>query len=159
MTGLTYVLTHPGFRAVKVGCTTSNSRRLEYFGRRGWEPYRSLAVATRSLARQIEQAALFEIRFRLYVPHYLTETEMRYGGWSETSSLGLIAARDVWDVVCEQAAALVLSPAIGRVADRRRRNGGTPPVRRPGQTAPYHPIARTQARIEQAATRIPKDTP
>lgn len=33
--------------------------------------------------------------------------------------------------------------------DGRRNNGGTPPVRRPGQTAPIHPIARTQARLEQ----------
>lgn len=149
MTGLTYVLTHPDFRAVKVGCTTSSSRRLEYFGRRGWEPYRSLAVASRSLARQVEQASLFEIRFHLYVPHYLTHAEMRYGGWSETSSLGLITAREVWEVVCEQAASLVMSPTVGRVTDRRRSNGGIPPIRRPGQTVPYHPIARAQARLEQ----------
>ncbi|MFF4489440.1 hypothetical protein ACFY0F_23575 [Streptomyces sp. NPDC001544] len=149
MTGLAYVLTHPGFRAVKVGCTTSNSRRLEYFGRRGWEPYRSLAVATRSLARQIEQATLFEIRFHLYVPHYLTENEMRYGGWSETSSLGLITAREVWDVVCEQAAALALSTTICRAVDRRRHNGGTPPRRTPGDAPAPHPVARTQARLER----------
>ena len=153
MSGLTYVLTHPEFRAVKVGCTTSTSRRLEYFGRRGWEPYRSLAVATQGLARQVEQAVLFEIRFRLYIPAFLTEIEMRYGGWSETSSLGLIAARDVWDIVCEQAAAIVLSPTVGRVADGRRRNGGTPPVRRPGQVAPYHPLARTQARLERTTEK------
>lgn len=34
--------------------------------------------------------------------------------------------------------------------DGRRHNSGTPPVRRPGQSAPNHPIARTQARLEQA---------
>jgi hypothetical protein len=33
--------------------------------------------------------------------------------------------------------------------DGRRNNGGTPPVRRPGPTAPIHPIARAQARLEQ----------
>ncbi|MFJ2961191.1 hypothetical protein ACIPIC_02640 [Streptomyces collinus] len=33
--------------------------------------------------------------------------------------------------------------------DGRRNNGGTPPVRRPGQTAPIHPVARAQARLEQ----------
>jgi len=33
--------------------------------------------------------------------------------------------------------------------DGRRNNGGTPPVRRPGQTAPLHPIARKQAALEQ----------
>lgn len=149
MTGLTYVLTHPGFRAVKVGCTTSKSRRLEYFGRRGWEPYRTLAVATQSLARQVEQATLFKIRFHLYVPPYLTEIEMRYGGWSETSSLGLISAQEIWDVVCEQAGAIQLAPVLGRAPDGRRQNGGNPPRRQPGQTLPCSPIARTQARLER----------
>ncbi|MEU6543913.1 hypothetical protein [Streptomyces sp. NPDC046859] len=33
--------------------------------------------------------------------------------------------------------------------DGRRNNGGTPPVRRPGDSAPHHPIARAQARLEQ----------
>ena len=37
--------------------------------------------------------------------------------------------------------------------DGRRNNGGTPPVRRPGQTAPYTPIARTQAALEQTAKK------
>jgi len=33
--------------------------------------------------------------------------------------------------------------------DGRRNNGGTPPLRRAGQTAPNHPIARAQASLEQ----------
>lgn len=33
--------------------------------------------------------------------------------------------------------------------DGRRNNGGTPPRRRPGDSQPPHPIARTQARIER----------
>ncbi|MFF3928231.1 hypothetical protein [Streptomyces hirsutus] len=33
--------------------------------------------------------------------------------------------------------------------DGRRKNGGTPPVRRPGDTPPYTPAAKTQARLEQ----------
>lgn len=149
MTGITYVVIHPGFRAVKVGFTAIGSCRLEDLGRRGWEPYRTLAVVTQELARQVEQAALFEIRFRRYVPHYLTSTEMPKGGWTETASLNLIAARDVWDVVCEQASVIQLGPAIERAPDGRRRNGGTPPVRRAGQTLPYSKLARTQARLEQ----------
>jgi chemotaxis protein histidine kinase CheA len=43
-------------------------------------------------------------------------------------------------------------PRVGKdpeAPDGRRNNGGTPPVRRPGQTAPIHPVARTQARLEQ----------
>ncbi|WUH94525.1 hypothetical protein OG900_33215 [Streptomyces sp. NBC_00433] len=38
--------------------------------------------------------------------------------------------------------------------DGRRFNGGTPPTRRPGDSASPHPIARTQARLERTA-----DTP
>jgi hypothetical protein len=37
--------------------------------------------------------------------------------------------------------------------DGRRNNGGTPPVRRPGDSKPHHPIARAQARVEQTAQK------
>jgi hypothetical protein len=149
VTGLTYVLTHPGFRAVKVGYTTPKSKRLEDLGRRGWEVFRRLEVATPKVAREIEQAALFEIRHRLYIPSYLTQFEMRQFGWTETSSLGLITAREVWDIVCSQAGMVYLSPCVIGPPDGRRRNGGTPPRRRPGQTLPYSNLARTQARLER----------
>lgn len=151
MTALAYVITHPGFRAVKVGHTTPTATRLEDFGRRGWEPYRSLEVATPAIARQVEQMTLFEIRYSLYVPPYLTRNEMREFGWTETSSLGLISAREVWDIACQQAGLLYLSPHVTGPADGRRRNGGTPPRRVRGDCLPNSLIARTQARIEQLA--------
>ncbi|WP_171117817.1 MULTISPECIES: hypothetical protein [unclassified Streptomyces] len=37
--------------------------------------------------------------------------------------------------------------------DGRRNNGGTPPRRTPGDTAPYSPIARRQARLEQTTEK------
>lgn len=37
--------------------------------------------------------------------------------------------------------------------DGRRNNGGTPPVRRPGDSAPHHPLARAQARHEQTTEK------
>jgi hypothetical protein len=157
MTGLTYVITHPDFRAVKVGFTTPQSRRLEVFGRQGWQPYRTLEVATPEIARQIEQSVLFEIRHHRYVPQYLTQNEMQFG-WTETASLGLIAAGEVWDIVCQQAGLLQLCPHVESPSGRRRKNGGIPPRRRPGDTPSYSRLARTQARIEQAAIRIPKDS-
>lgn len=157
MTGLTYVITHPDFRAVKVGYTTPKSRRLEAFGRRGWQPYRTLEVATSELARQIEQSALFELRHRYYVPQYLTQNDMQFG-WTETASLGLITAGEAWDIVCQQAGDLYLSAHVSRPPDGRRRNGGTPPRRKRGDCLPNSRIARTQARIEQSAIRIPKDS-
>jgi hypothetical protein len=156
--GLTYVITHPDFRAVKVGYTTLGSKRLGELGRRGWQPYRALEVATPKIAREIEQAALFDIRHRRFIPAYLTQNEMNHG-WTETSSLGLITACEVWNVVCWQAGLVYLSPHLAGPPDGRRRNGSTPPRRVRGDTPRYSRLARTQARIEQAATRIPKDTP
>lgn len=157
MTGLTYVLTHPDFRAVKVGHTTHKSTRFEDFGRRGWQVYRTLEVTSPGIARQIEQATLFELRHLRLVPAYLTRNEMREYGWTETSSLGLITAREVWDIVCWQAVLLQLAPHVVGPPDGRRRNGGTPPRRVRGDSLPNSRIARTQARLEQ---RNPwKDTP
>lgn len=40
--------------------------------------------------------------------------------------------------------------------DGRRNNGGTPPRRTPGDTAPYAPIARAQARLEQTEKKDSK---
>ncbi|MEU1919336.1 hypothetical protein ABZ742_04085 [Streptomyces albogriseolus] len=147
--GRTYVLTHAGFRAVKVGYTAPGAARIDNLYRDGWEPYRTLDVATHAFAREIEQATLFEIRFSRLVPSYLTRREMRKYGWTETFSLALISVREVWDIVCEQAALLQLAPHITGPPDGRRHNGGTPPRRRPGDTQPYAPIARKQAALEQ----------
>ena len=159
MTALTYVITHPEFRAVKIGYTDSKSRRLEAFGRRGWRPYRALEVATSEIARCIEQASLFDIRHRRLVPQYLTANEMQFG-WTETSSLGLVTAREVWDLVCWQASLIYLAPHVTGPTDGRRRNGGTPPRRVPGDSLPNSRMARRQARIEQTTPRfLPKDTP
>lgn len=156
MTGITYVLVHPGSRAVKVGYTSPKAKRLEEFGRRGWIVYRRLEVGTPETARQIEQATLFEIRHRLYIPSYLTRNEMRAFGWTETSSLGLIEAREVWDIVCQQGGLLYLSPHVAAPADGRRNNGGTPPIRRPGDAPSPSSLARTQARIERTPEKDSK---
>lgn len=157
MTGITYVFSHPVLESVKVGYTTPSAKRFQELFRRGWAPYRFLRSESATLAREIEQAALFDIRFRLYVPaHLVREQLLGIDGWSETSSLTLISAAEVWEIVCQQAALIQLAPGIGRPSDGRRNNGGTPPRRVAGQTLPYSRMARTQARIEQAAIRIPK---
>lgn len=149
MTALTYIITHADFRAVKVGCITGTSNRLEYFARRGWEHYRSLAVCSKQLAHQIEQATLFEVRFRLHIPPYLTEAQMDNGGWTETSSLALIGAAQVWDIACEQAGLIRLAPNV-----RRGRPMRQPPAHRrsKGDALPFHPIAKTEAALERGAT-------
>lgn len=156
-TGITYVITHPGYGAVKVGYTTPNAVRLEEFGRRGWRLYRTLDSATPGLAREIEQATLFDLRFRRYVPAYLTQAEVKPGGWTETSSLALISARDLWVLVCEQAGLIQLHPEVKRPLDRRRFNGGTPPIRRRGDALPNSVLARKQARLEQITGTTKKE--
>lgn len=130
MTGITYVVTHQDLRAIKVGCTSARSNRLEYLERRGWTPYRHLAVETTRLARQIEQATLFELRFRLHVPPYLKVDQLPNGGWTETASAALIGAPEVWEIVCEQAGLAQLNPDVGRGMRQppahRRQRGDTP---------------------------------
>ncbi len=43
--------------------------------------------------------------------------------------------------------------------DGRRNNGGTPPVRRPGDSQPNSPLAKKQARLEQPAVAAKNDRP
>ncbi len=133
MTGITYVVTHPGFRSVKVGYTGAKSDRREQLARRGWEPYRDLVVTTHQVARRIEQATIFDLRFRLYIPPHLIGSQMPDGGWSETASISLISARELWDLVCEQAALVQLEPTAQKVrpprhipVQHRRTKGDTP---------------------------------
>lgn len=152
MTGITYVFVHSGFQSVKVGYTTPSTGRLRELTRRGWTPYRSLISESAKLAREIEQATLFDLRCRLYVPPHLSKEQlMGIDGWTETSSLALISAKEVWETVCWQAALAQLTPSIGRPFDGRRYNGGTPPRRVAGQTLPHSRMARTQARLERTA--------
>lgn len=150
MTGITYVFVHPDLQSVKVGYTTPSATRFRELGRRGWTPYRCLHSRSATLAREIEQAALFDIRFRLRVPpHLRREQLLGIDGWTETSSLTLVDANQVWEIVCQQAALIQLAPVIEGPPDGRRSNGGTPPRRVAGQTLPYSRMARTQVRIER----------
>ena len=121
MTGITYVFIHPSLRSVKVGYTTPSANRFRELIRRGWTPYRRLNSKSATLAREIEQAALFDIRFRLYIPPHLCSEQMTgIDGWTETSSLALITATEAWEIVCQQAALIQLAPSIGRPQDGRQ---------------------------------------
>jgi hypothetical protein len=131
MTGVTYVLTHSALGSVKVGYTTTRSNRIDYLIRNGWDAYRYLFSESGAVARQVEQETLFELRHRLYIPAHLTADVLPDGGWTETSSLSLISAQQLWDIVCEQAGRVQLSPGRGRWMRRppahyRRRKGDTP---------------------------------
>jgi hypothetical protein len=153
MTGITYVMTHRGYRSVKVGYTSPDSLRLSGLRRGGWEPFRQLACESTSLAREIEQAALFEIRFRLYVPVHLTPTQMRgVHGWSETSSIAVISPSEVWEIVCEKGALEQLAPTVKKTRVYK------PPVkrgvRRSGDVPDFVRAARIEASRTARANRV-----
>lgn len=154
-----YVVENHRMRAVKVGCADSGSKRLPQLERYGWRLHRLLAVADKTLARQIEQAALFVVRNQLYVPEYVPEADMPAGGWTETSSSALISADHLWQIVCEQAAATQLAPIVTRTA---RSNRVPPRYRRvKGDSLPHVSAARREA-AETARVRqltAPNQTP
>lgn len=151
--GIVYVVAHPARGAVKVGYTSPGAGRVEELMRDGWQPFRRLYVVTPDMARAVEQATLFDLRNRLYIPQFLTSDRMRTFGWTETASIGLIAPGDLWEIVCEQAGLLQMSPSVS-VPDRRRTNGGTPPRRRPGDTPQYVPAAGREASRTARAAQI-----
>lgn len=147
MTGITYVMTHRSYRSVKVGYTSPNSLRLSGLRRGGWEPFRQLVCESTSLAREVEQATLFEIRFRLYVPIHLTHAQMRgVHGWSETSSIAVISPREVWEIVCEQGALQQIAPIV------KKSRVYKPPVKRGVRRAGDVPDFVRAARIEASRT-------
>lgn len=143
--GIVYVIAHDCLGAVKVGCSSAGTDRIGTFARDGWQPFRRLRTATPDHARTVEQATLFHLRHRLYIQPFLTARHMPAGGWTETSSINLISPGCLWDLVCEQAGLFQMSPVVLKAPDGRRRNGGTPPRRRPGDTARYHAAARLAA--------------
>lgn len=144
--GVVYVITHPDFHSLKVGYTTASSHRIEQFMKHGWQPFRQLLVADARLARRVEQAVLFELRHRLYIKPHLTRAHMAHdAGWTETASAALISAKELWNLVCEQAVAEQLAPVLQRAP--RLRCVPRPHPRTKGDTPKYVAAARKQAAI------------
>ena len=145
MTGITYVMTHAGFRSIKIGHTGAEEDRVPQLMKHGWQPYRHLRSMSVDQARRIEQATLFDIRFRLGIPVQLTRAHMGHAaGWTETSSANLITAREAWELVCEQAALDQLAPVVASVPPVRSYRP-VPPRRQRGDTPRYVRAARVEA--------------
>jgi hypothetical protein len=153
--GVTYVLTHPDFKSVKVGVTTYGSRRRrDLWRRQGWLPYKELRSASKPLAETVEQGVLLHLRHGLGIPIHLTP-DLMAEGWTETVSARLMSPEAVWDLVCLEGAALQLSPSVGTFKPLSHR----PPKhyrRTKGDTPKYHPIARLLASEERRV--MPKST-
>ncbi|WP_328903268.1 GIY-YIG nuclease family protein [Streptomyces sp. NBC_00441] len=151
--GVVYVITHPDFRSLKVGFTTTSSKRVEQFMKHGWQPFQRLLVADARLARKVEQAVLFELRHRLHIAPHLTRAHMTHdAGWTETASAALISANELWNLVCEQAGLEQLAPVLRRAP--RQRWGPTPHPRTKGDTPRYARVARIEASRTARAAQV-----
>jgi hypothetical protein len=154
MTGITYVMAHPGFQSVKVGHTGSEENRVPQLMKHGWQPYRHLRSITIEQARSIEQATLFYVRFQLGIPVHLTRAHMGHAaGWTETLSAALITAKDVWELVCEQAVLEQLAPVVEKVRPVSTYRP-VPPRRQKGDTPRYVKVARTEASRTARGCRV-----
>lgn len=151
--GIVYVVSHPGLKAVKVGFSSTGSNRLDGLMGKGWEPYRRLYVSNPALARRIEQAVLFEMRHRHYIPEYLTGDRMNLSGWTETAVASLVSPQRLWDLVCEQAGAEQLAPRVQRIKVYRP-HFTVRGVRSQGDTPRYAPVARREAARTARAAQV-----
>lgn len=153
MTGITYVVTHRGFGSVKIGYAKVGGDRIEQLMKQGWDPFRHLHLATPQLARDVEQAALFQVRHYLSIPVHLAPGQMRTGGWTETFSARSLGAAAAWEIVCEQAGILQLEPVV--TATGRQRNRPTSSYRRTkGDTPTYVQAARREAARTARAAQV-----
>jgi hypothetical protein len=80
-----YLITHPGFQAVKIGVTDSSGSRLKKHRTRGWQVLCTITVPGER-ALFIEAEILDWWRGELALPAYLGPQEMKQGGWTETVS-------------------------------------------------------------------------
>jgi len=80
-----YLITHPGFGAVKIGITDSSGSRLKKHTTRGWQVLCTIAVPGER-AMLIEAEILNWWRGELALSAYLGQREMSQGGWTETVS-------------------------------------------------------------------------
>jgi hypothetical protein len=80
---LVYLITHPGYGAVKIGITDAKGGRVKKHLQRGWEVLATVRVPGET-AIAIEDEILDWWRVDLTLSPYLGREEMPQGGWTET---------------------------------------------------------------------------
>jgi hypothetical protein len=80
---LVYLITHPGYAAVKIGITDAEGSRVNKHRQRGWEVLATVNVPGEA-ALAIEAEILSWWRVDLGLGPYLGRQEMPQGGWTET---------------------------------------------------------------------------
>lgn len=97
-----YVMSHPTYKALKVGVAGGKGRqtaRIDQHTREGWLLYRAMLLPSRPHAGAVEKAVLHELRVVRGLPSLLTSAQMPQSGWTETVSAEAIQASELWELV------------------------------------------------------------
>jgi hypothetical protein len=129
-----YLITHPGFGAVKIGITDSSGSRLKKHTTRGWQVLCTVA-APGERAILIEAEILDWWRGELALSAYLGQPEMSQGGWTET-----VSAEEI-DLVLTIHRIRHLAEAPGSGRDFGE-SPGQPRVARPSAMSPERRVMR-----------------
>ncbi|MCX5130018.1 hypothetical protein [Streptomyces sp. NBC_00347] len=97
-----YVMTHSGFKAGKVGIGELGKGRTEAHIKEGWTLVRSLVLPYQPLARAVERAVLRPLN-EAGATGFVLAGAMPQGGHTETVSLALYPAAELWRLVAEAA--------------------------------------------------------
>ncbi|MGV9503868.1 hypothetical protein ACWDQ0_36980 [Streptomyces sp. NPDC003642] len=91
---LLYLLTHERLQAAKVGVCNLNTGRIERHQRRGWVRYDVLPFEAGRDAEVLEKQVVAEWRSQGWRP--VLDGRQRYDGWTETVTLRLATASELW---------------------------------------------------------------
>jgi len=99
--GAIYLITNSELNAHKIGITNLESfdQRLKKHLKSGWETYKFEKFEDGNVAFDIEQSVLSWWRTELQLPPYLSPTEMKQGGHTETVDADEIDLHSIWKKV------------------------------------------------------------
>ncbi|MFD4322923.1 hypothetical protein, partial [Streptomyces sp. NPDC058548] len=80
--------------------TNIGTTRLADHRRAGWRAIKTQYFDVGADAYDVEQAVLYRLRNELGIPPYLTSSQMRQGGATETADVDLISPVELWKLVC-----------------------------------------------------------
>ena len=101
--GAIYLITNSELNAHKIGITNLDAKdqRLKKHLKLGWETYNVEKFQDGDVAFDIEQSVLNWWRNELQLPPYLSPSEMKQGGHTETVDADEIDLRSIWKKVLE----------------------------------------------------------
>jgi len=98
-----YFVEHDGFNAFKVGIANSQQSvkrdRLRKLGHDGWSVIKIWNFPEGTLPSRIEARFFTILRIEMKVPQYLSEHQMRYGGFTETFDRDRISQKKIINLI------------------------------------------------------------